>query len=103
MPKVAEAVGASACAADIRPDWRVATDGIEVVAHGALICPSCDAPVVISGPVPASGVVDYQHVIVPTGFTQDTWVQAAEVRPTDRMVVHHIIAFIREPNVFARR
>jgi hypothetical protein len=48
--------------------------------------------------VPASGVVDYQHVIVPTGFTQDTWVQAAEVRPTDRMVVHHIIAFVREPD-----
>ena len=47
--------------------------------------------------VPASGVIDYQHVIVPTGFTKDTWVQAAEVRPTDRAVVHHIIAFIREP------
>ena len=47
--------------------------------------------------VPATGVVDYQHVIVPTGFTKDTWVQAAEVRPTDRAVVHHIIAFIREP------
>jgi mono/diheme cytochrome c family protein len=48
--------------------------------------------------VPANGVVDYQHIIVPTGFTQDTWVRAAEVRPTDRAVVHHIIAFIREPN-----
>ena len=48
--------------------------------------------------IPSSGVVDYQHIIVPTGFTQDTWVQAAEVRPTDRSVVHHIIAFIREPN-----
>ena len=47
--------------------------------------------------VPASGVIDYQHIIVPTGFTKDTWVQAAEVRPTDRAVVHHIIAFIREP------
>jgi hypothetical protein len=47
--------------------------------------------------VPASGVIDYQHVIVPTGFTQDTWVQAAEVRPTERAVVHHIIAFVREP------
>ena len=42
--------------------------------------------------VPASGVIDYQHVIVPTGFTEDKWIQAAEVRPTDRMVVHHIIA-----------
>jgi hypothetical protein len=47
--------------------------------------------------VPASGVVEYQHIIVPTGFTKDTWVQAAEVRPTDRAVVHHIIAFVREP------
>ena len=47
--------------------------------------------------VPASGVVDYQHVIVPTGFTEDRWIQAAEVRPTDRTVVHHIIAFVREP------
>ncbi|HEX4168743.1 MAG TPA: cytochrome c [Bryobacteraceae bacterium] len=47
--------------------------------------------------IPASGVIDYQHVIVPTGFTHDMWVQAAEVRPTDRAVVHHIIAFVREP------
>ncbi|HXF27541.1 MAG TPA: hypothetical protein VN610_09715 [Bryobacteraceae bacterium] len=47
--------------------------------------------------VPATGVIEYQHVIVPTGFTHDVWVQAAEVRPTDRAVVHHIIAFIREP------
>ena len=47
--------------------------------------------------IPASGVIDYQHIIVPSGFTQDTWVQAAEVRPTDRAVVHHIIAFVREP------
>jgi hypothetical protein len=47
--------------------------------------------------VPASGVVDYQHIIVPTGFTHDMWVEAAEVRPTDRAVVHHIIAFVREP------
>ena len=48
-------------------------------------------------PVPASGVIDYQYVIVPTGFTEDTWVQMLEVRPTDRAVVHHIIAYLREP------
>src|SRR5258708_315744 len=47
--------------------------------------------------VPASGVIDYQHVIVPTGFTEDRWIQAAEVRPTARSIVHHIIAFVREP------
>ena len=47
--------------------------------------------------VPARGVVEYQHVIVPTGFTEDRWIQAAEVRPTERSVVHHLIAFVREP------
>src|SRR5207245_2853228 len=47
--------------------------------------------------VPASGVIDYQHVIVPTGFTEDRWIQAAEVRPTERTIVHHIIAFFHEP------
>jgi mono/diheme cytochrome c family protein len=47
--------------------------------------------------VPATGVVEYQHVIVPTHFTEDRWVQAAEIRPTERDVVHHLIAFVREP------
>jgi hypothetical protein len=47
--------------------------------------------------VPASGMVEYQYVIIPTGFTKDMWVQAAEARPTDRSVVHHIIAYLREP------
>ncbi len=47
--------------------------------------------------VPAKGVIDYQHIIVPTGFTQDKWVQAVEIRPGDRRVVHHIIAFVRPP------
>lgn len=42
-------------------------------------------------------MVEYQYVIVPTEFTKDTWVQAAEVRPTERAVVHHIIAYVREP------
>ncbi|HZU23981.1 MAG TPA: cytochrome c [Bryobacteraceae bacterium] len=47
--------------------------------------------------VPASGVIEYQHVIVPTGFTEDKWVQIAEARPTNRAVVHHVIAYVREP------
>ncbi len=47
--------------------------------------------------VPASGTVDYQYIIIPTGFTEDKYVQMAEARPGDPSVVHHIIAFIREP------
>ena len=47
--------------------------------------------------VPASGTIEYQYVIIPTKFTEDRWVQMAEVRPGNRAVVHHVIAFIREP------
>jgi hypothetical protein len=47
--------------------------------------------------VPASGTVEYQYVILPYKFTEDRWVQASEVRPGARSVVHHVIAFIREP------
>jgi hypothetical protein len=47
--------------------------------------------------IPASGVVEYQYVIIPTGFTEDKWVQMAEARPTNRPMVHHIIAYVREP------
>lgn len=47
--------------------------------------------------VPDQGMLEYQYVIVPTGFKEDKWVQAVEARPTDRSVVHHIIAYLREP------
>lgn len=47
--------------------------------------------------VPASGTIDYQYVILPLNLTEDRWIQAAEARPGNRAVVHHIIAFIREP------
>jgi hypothetical protein len=47
--------------------------------------------------VPAEGVVEYTYVVVPTGFTEDKWVQLAEARPSSRAVMHHVIAFIRPP------
>src|SRR5690242_10472518 len=34
--------------------------------------------------IPATGTIEYQKVIVPTGFTEDKWVQFAEARPDDR-------------------
>ena len=48
-------------------------------------------------PIPAQGIVDYQYLIVPTGFTEDKWVQMSEIRPSDRSVVHHMVMWIREP------
>ncbi len=41
--------------------------------------------------VPASGEVRYQHFVVDPGFKEDKWVKAAECRPGNRAVVHHII------------
>ncbi len=48
-------------------------------------------------PVPASGTIEYKYFEVPTNFTEDKWVQAFEVRPGDRSVVHHVIVFSRPP------
>ncbi|MCI0380598.1 MAG: redoxin domain-containing protein [Gemmataceae bacterium] len=38
--------------------------------------------------------VKYQHFVVPTNFDEDVWVQAAEAKPGNRAVVHHIIVYI---------
>jgi Copper type II ascorbate-dependent monooxygenase, C-terminal domain len=47
--------------------------------------------------VPAEGTIDYQWIVMPTGLERDTWIQGVEVRPGDRSVVHHVIAFYRKP------
>jgi peroxiredoxin len=47
--------------------------------------------------VPATGVLDYQRFIVDPGFKDDVWVQAAECRPGNRKVVHHILVYILPP------
>src|ERR1039457_5316076 len=47
--------------------------------------------------IPASGTIEYQKIIVPSGFTQDKWVQFAEARPGDRARIHHMILYVREP------
>jgi hypothetical protein len=47
--------------------------------------------------VPESGEVAYQYFQVPTNFNEDKWVQAIEVRPGSRSVVHHVLVFCREP------
>ncbi|HEV2688770.1 MAG TPA: thiol-disulfide isomerase [Bryobacteraceae bacterium] len=47
--------------------------------------------------VPASGTIPYQFFTIQTNFTEDKWVQAIEIRPGTRSVVHHILAFARVP------
>jgi hypothetical protein len=49
--------------------------------------------------IPATGKVDYQYIVIPMGLTEDRWVQMAEARPAPeaRSAVHHILAYIRDP------
>nr|WP_246385550.1 redoxin family protein [Armatimonas rosea] len=44
--------------------------------------------------IQATGVVAYQWFRVPTNFTEDKWIQAAEVKPGARKAVHHVLVFI---------
>lgn len=47
--------------------------------------------------VQAEGTVAYQYYSVDPGFTEDKWIKAAECRPDNRGVVHHIVAFFVPP------
>jgi mono/diheme cytochrome c family protein len=103
-----------------RNDRRLSADEIDIVtrwvAAGALEGDPNDAPpphqfatgwrigepdavfeLPVEVDVAAEGTIEYTYVIVPTGFTEDKWVQLSEARPGNSAVVHHIIAFVRAP------
>jgi mono/diheme cytochrome c family protein len=46
---------------------------------------------------------NYLYFFAPTNFKEDKWVQAAEILPGNRKVVHHVIAFIQTPQMMAKR
>jgi len=48
--------------------------------------------------IPAHGDIDYTYEIVPTGFTEGTWVQMSEIRPSSRENVHHAVVYVRPPD-----
>ena len=64
-----------------------------------------DAVVRMTAPydIPATGEIPYQYFEVPTNFAEDKWVQAFEIRPGDRSVVHHVLVYARPPQPAARR
>jgi len=47
--------------------------------------------------VPATGTVNYQNFLVKVDFKEDLWVVAAEMRPGNTQVVHHMRAIVRPP------
>ena len=47
--------------------------------------------------VPASGAVEYQYIKIKGNFTEDVWVEAAEMRPGNSKVVHHGETWVLPP------
>lgn len=47
-------------------------------------------------PVKADGFMNYVNITVPLNLTEDKWVTATQILPTDRAVVHHVLVFITE-------
>lgn len=66
-------------------------EGWQLPRQPDLVIPMSDKPF----SVPARGEVRYQYFVVDPGFTEDKWIQAAELRPGNRAVVHHILVFAR--------
>jgi thiol-disulfide isomerase/thioredoxin/mono/diheme cytochrome c family protein len=44
--------------------------------------------------IKAEGTMPYQNVMVPTRLTEDKWVRAMQIVPTDKSVVHHVLVFV---------
>jgi uncharacterized protein DUF3471/copper type II ascorbate-dependent monooxygenase-like protein len=49
--------------------------------------------------IEAKGSDEYINFSIPTSFKEDTWIQAAEIHPGNKRVVHHVIAFIQSPQM----
>ncbi|HEY2572949.1 MAG TPA: redoxin family protein, partial [Verrucomicrobiaceae bacterium] len=54
-------------------------------------------------PIKAEGTMPYQNITVPLNLTEDRWVQAYEIIPTDRTVVHHVVMRLIEKGAHPSR
>ncbi|TWT99252.1 Thiol-disulfide oxidoreductase ResA [Botrimarina colliarenosi] len=75
------------------PDEREFVTGWRLPREPDLVVAMRDEPYRVA----AQGVIDYQYFAVDPGFTEDKWVQAADIVPGDRSVVHHVIVFVSPP------
>jgi hypothetical protein len=60
--------------------------------------PDVVLPMTVDFSIPAEGVIPYKYFVVPTNFTEDKFVQYAEIRAGDRAHVHHVIVSVRYPS-----
>ena len=53
---------------------------------------------IVKGPsydVPAKGIMEWTNIVIPSGFTKDTWITSLEIKPSAIPVTHHIcVSFI---------
>ncbi len=47
--------------------------------------------------IPATGVIDYLHIPVPTPTTNEFWISGADIHPGNRKVLHHAILYATWP------
>jgi len=52
--------------------------------------------------VTADGPDEYETFTVPTHFTEDKWIMAAELRPGNRKIVHHAHTWVSDPPWFEK-
>lgn len=81
------------------PAEREFTEGWRLPREPDVVVPMRDEPYRVA----AQGVIEYQYFAADPGFTEDTWIQAADIVPGDRSVVHHVIVFISPPADQAQR
>ncbi len=48
--------------------------------------------------VQAQGTIDYQRFVVDPGWEEDKYICAAEARPDNKSVVHHILVYVLSPD-----
>src|SRR5207302_2522549 len=48
--------------------------------------------------IPANGVLDYRHIAVDLPITNDVWLSGLDVKPGNRLVVHHVIVRAKWPD-----
>ncbi|CAN0337236.1 unnamed protein product [Ectocarpus sp. 4 AP-2014] len=75
------------------PEERIFVEGWRLPRDPDVVIAMRDKPFRVA----PQGVIDYQYFAVDPGFTEDKWIQAADIVPGDRSVVHHVIVFVSPP------